>query len=88
MFEEIRTTSSKVLSESKSIYDSNGLFFSPSAFRAVLGDIHVKVLGRYLQRVLNAKPKYEAKIIGRIRADMNLCDVVTIEVKSHGQFNS
>jgi hypothetical protein len=88
MFEEIRAISGKVLSESKSIYDHNGLFFDDSAFRAVEGDIHTKVLGKYLQHVLGVEPKYEVRIVGKIRADINLCDMVTIEVKSHGQFNS
>lgn len=88
MFEEIRAISSKVLSESKSIYDHNGLFFGDSAFRAVKGDIHTKVLGKYLQDVPGVEPKYEVRIVGKIRADINLRDMVTIEVKSHGQFNS
>ncbi len=88
MFEDIRTLSAKVISESKSVYEGNGLFFDESAFRAVKGDIHTKVLGKYLQRVLNLEPKYEVRIVGKIRADIYLCDVATIEVKSHGQFNS
>jgi uncharacterized protein (DUF1015 family) len=32
------------------------------------------------------EPKYEEKIAGRIRADVQIDDKVTIEVKSHGLF--
>lgn len=94
MFEEIDTVSNEVLEKSKSIYNAHGLSFNlPTvkgtvpAFKAVVGDIHTKALGKYICRVLTVEPIYETRIVGRIRADIQICDKITIEVKSHGQFN-
>jgi hypothetical protein len=87
VFKEIETASNEILEKSKSIYNVHELFFNSSAFRAVVGDIYTKVLGKYICRVLNLEPIYEKTIVGRIRADIQICDKITIEVKSHGQFN-
>ncbi len=98
MLEEIDAVSNEVLEKSKAIYTAKGLVFktpdvkgTPPAFRAVAGDIHTKVLGKYLCRVLNLESlkdvTYEERIVGRIRADIQIRDKVTIEVKSHGQFD-
>jgi len=75
----------------KSIYDQNELDFGEYAFRPVEGDVYTKVLGRYLKLVLGQTAYYEAKLVGRTRADIQFGDKVPkvlIEVKSHGQFDS
>lgn len=79
--------SEQVIAESRKIYNHYGLLFDDSAFRSVIGDICVKVLGRYLGSVLNCKPQYEVKLVGRMCADIQLCNKIEIEVKSHGMFN-
>jgi len=95
MFEEINALQTEILEKSKELYVKHELIFSrpdvkntPPAFRAVAGDIHTKVLGKYLCHVLHLEDlKYEERIVGRIRADIQISDKITIEVKSHGQFD-
>jgi len=88
LFESIEAVASKVIEDCKLIYERNGLFFNDVAFRSVVGDIHAKVLGKYLKSTLEHEPEYEKTIVGRIRADIQFGETITIEVKSHGQFDS
>ncbi len=88
MFEEIDAMSKEVLLKSKSIYEEHGLSFNGSAFRSVVGDIHAKVLGKYIRSVLNVEVAYEVPIVGKMRADIQVGEIITIEVKSHGLFSS
>lgn len=81
------TISEQVIAESKRIYSHYGLMFDDSAFRSVRGDLCVKVLGKYLGSVLHCKPEYEVRLVGRMRADIELCNKIEIEVKSHGMFD-
>ena len=80
----------KIAKECQLIYQSENLAFSKHCYRSIEGDIYAKVLGLYLQQVLNQKPVYEKKLIGRMRADIQFTDEmpkVIIEVKSHGTFS-
>ncbi len=81
----------------KKIYNSHDLKFPDKSqkekaeekfLRPIFGDIHTKVLGRYLKRVLGLNPKYETNIIEkrRFKADIEIQNII-IEVKSHGMFN-
>ena len=88
LLNSIGVIASEVLGECKSVYEKNGLVFNDIAFRSVVGDIHAKVLGKYLKSALGHEPEYEKTIVGKIRADLQFNDILTIEVKSHGQFGS
>lgn len=88
LFTEIKRIWSEIEKQAKSIYEKDELFFNESAFRSVQGDIHAKVLGKYLQTVLGVKPEYETKLVGRIRADIQIGKNIEIEVKSHGNFSN
>ncbi|MGA3059593.1 MAG: hypothetical protein ABSD92_04400 [Candidatus Bathyarchaeia archaeon] len=90
MLNDIERIKSKISVECQSIYRAENLFFNEQCFRSIDGDIHAKVLGFYLERILNIKPEYEKKLVGRMRGDIFLkgktSDII-IEVKSHGTFS-
>lgn len=89
LLKDIERIKSKIENECRSIYRNEKLAFNEQCFRSVEGDIYAKVLGLYLERVLNQKPVYEQKLIGRMRADIlfkGKTDII-IEVKSHGTFS-
>ncbi len=90
LFNDADRIKNKIAKQCQSIYQSENLAFSKQCYRSVEGDVYAKVLGLYLQRVLNQKPAYEKKLIGRMRADIQFTDEipkVIIEVKSHGAFS-
>lgn len=87
LLKDAATISERVIAESKRIYSHYGLLFDDSAFRSVRGDLCVKVLGKYLGSVLHCRPQYEVRLVGRMRADIELCNKIEIEVKSHGMFS-
>lgn len=93
LFCDVDRIFSKVKKQCQSIYQEEQLEFGepPYPFRTVEGDIYGKVLGLHLQYVLGKKPCYEKKLVGKLRADIQFDESVpkvTIEVKSHGQFDS
>lgn len=90
MFDDIERIKSKIAKECQSIYQIENLAFNKQCYRSIEGDIYAKVLGLYLQRVLNQTPVYEQKLVGRMRADIQFtkdAPKVIIEVKSHGAFS-
>lgn len=89
MFQEIENTLETIKKRATEVYDQHNLIFNDSAFRTVKGDIHAKVLGKYISSIFGLEIKYEAKIAGtRCRADVLIEDSITLEVKALGSFSA
>ncbi len=99
MLETVENIVEETKNKIKGIYSKHNLNFPDKSrredekfLRAIIGDIHTKVLGRYLRKVLavqpQCEPQYETPIIPkrRFRADIQIQNIF-IEVKSHGMFH-
>jgi hypothetical protein len=53
-----------------------------------LGTFMQRSWEKYLKNVVEHEPEYEKRLLGKIRVDIQFGDAITIEVKSHGQFDS
>lgn len=72
----------------RALYDENGLKYDGKGMSSVKGDIYSKVLGSYIQNQLGYRIDYEQTLVGRIRADFVINDLISVEVKSMGVFTS
>lgn len=87
LLNEINRTYKTVKNQIQKTYEENGLIFNEKSLESISGDIHVKLLGKYIYKKLHYIPAFEKIFVPkrRFRADI-LFPGIAIEVKIHGMF--